>query len=290
MARVKDTNRVDPREVYQYLREKGVSDNHAIGMLANIKHESGFNPTAIGDKGTSIGLFQHHASRAESLKKFAGSSWQDWRKQVDFALQEKGTYNFLKSDFKTPEEASEWWTIKWEVPSNKYEKAKQRAKSIPEMVNLIGVDYTPQPYEQNTRSQTQEINGSEFEPQIQNTYNFPSEQNTFSQKAVMQDSDGNPFEVDIEEIEREVEKIGKVEEKLDKSEDRQEIEQKKQDRINLFKEFGLEAKGIVPYRTKQQELQDQQERTTGYEIQEIEVQRSLPEMPNLFYTNTQLEE
>ena len=279
MGRVKDTGKVDPKEVYQYLKQKGLSDEHALGILTNIEAESGFNYTAVGDKGTSIGLFQHHASRADNLKKFAGSNWKDWKKQVDFALQEKPTQSFLKSNFKTPAEASEWWTVKWEVPSNKYEKAAQRAKGIPAMAAKVGVGGEVSldgNYENQVESTTQTSDPNN------NTNGLNYRDEVLKPTIQIMSDTGEPIEVDIESLEKEVSKIGKVEERLDKSEDRQEVENKKQERVDLFKEFGVEAKGIVPYRTRKQEEQDLQERSTGYEIQNLEIQTSLPELPNIF--------
>lgn len=279
MGRVKDTGNVDPKEVYQYLKEKGLSDEHALGILTNIEAESGFNYTAVGDKGTSIGLFQHHASRAENLKKFAGSNWKDWKKQVDFALQEKPTQSFLKSDFKTPAEASEWWTVKWEVPSNKYEKAKQRARGIPAMASRVGVGSE---VSLNGNNEPQATGQQQPQAPSGNTNGLNYRDEVLKPTIQIMSDTGEPIEVDIESLEREVSKIGKVEERLDKSEDRQEVEDKKQERINLLKEFGVEAKGIVPYRTRKQEEQDMQERSTGYEIQNLDIQTSLPELPNIF--------
>ncbi len=56
MGRVKDKNIVPSGDVYNYLLEKGASDAHAKGILANINAESGFNATAVGDSGSSAGI------------------------------------------------------------------------------------------------------------------------------------------------------------------------------------------------------------------------------------------
>ena len=40
---------VAPQEIYDYLRNKGLSHYHAIGMVNNIKYESGFDPGVRGD-------------------------------------------------------------------------------------------------------------------------------------------------------------------------------------------------------------------------------------------------
>ena len=126
-----DGGSLDPKSVYDYLISKGLTKEHALGMLANIKSESGFNPGAVGDNGTSGGLFQHHATRFDALKKYAGDNWSsNWQKQIDYALTEKDTKNYLAQSFATPEEATTWFTKNWERPSNADVKAAKRVKNL----------------------------------------------------------------------------------------------------------------------------------------------------------------
>ncbi len=79
-------------KMLSYLVEKhGLSPAAAAGMLGNAAAESSFNPGAVGDKGTSGGLFQHHNERWDNLKQFAraqGKTWTDPFTQIDFAVQE----------------------------------------------------------------------------------------------------------------------------------------------------------------------------------------------------------
>ncbi|PYG97718.1 hypothetical protein CVV67_25480, partial [Arthrobacter stackebrandtii] len=44
--------------VIDYLRSKGINDNLAKGIAANVEAESGFNPNAVGDGGKAYGLLQ----------------------------------------------------------------------------------------------------------------------------------------------------------------------------------------------------------------------------------------
>ena len=125
-TRVKDKGYVSPDEMLEYLTSKGVSKNHALGIVANVKYESNFNPNAVGDRGTSAGLFQHHASRKDNMMDFIGNDLGNWRKQVDFMLTESDTKRYLNNDFRTPEKASHWFTVNWERPANKAHKAVQR--------------------------------------------------------------------------------------------------------------------------------------------------------------------
>lgn len=126
-------------EIKDYLIGKGMSENHALGVLANIQAESGFSPGAVGDQGTSFGLFQHHKDRGEAMKNFAGDDWAtNWRAQIDFAFTEGAGQGYLNKQFATPEEASEWWTIKFEVPADKEKKAKERALLISRFIESAG--------------------------------------------------------------------------------------------------------------------------------------------------------
>lgn len=124
-------NQSKAEDIYNYLRSKGVSDLHAKGMLANIQAESNFNSSAIGDGGTSGGLFQHHNERFSALKNFAGADWAtDWKKQIDFALSEPHTKQYLSQNFGSAEEASMWFTRFWENPKDAIMKSFQRAKNV----------------------------------------------------------------------------------------------------------------------------------------------------------------
>lgn len=61
-----------PRTVVEYLTSKGLNAAAGIGVAANIKHESNFRTSAVGDNGTSFGICQWHLGRGEAMKR-----WQD---------------------------------------------------------------------------------------------------------------------------------------------------------------------------------------------------------------------
>lgn len=136
------SNPVNPEQIVSYLKSKGLSANHIVGILANIEAESSFNSGAIGDKGTSGGLFQHHdgpdVNRFTLMRKAAGPNWQtNWKGQIDFALSESEGQQYLSKQFKTPEEASQWFTIYFEIPENKETKAAQRSQNLDRFVRLV---------------------------------------------------------------------------------------------------------------------------------------------------------
>jgi hypothetical protein len=91
---------------------KGYSPVAAAGIVGNTIHESGVDPTAVGDNGTSGGIAQFHNERLANLKAFAaerGKPASDLQTQVDFIdhelhTTETGTLAKLQAA-KTPEEA-----------------------------------------------------------------------------------------------------------------------------------------------------------------------------------------
>lgn len=122
---------VPPQKVYEYLKSKGLSHNHIMGMLANIQAESSFNAGAIGDGGTSGGLFQHHAERFSGMTSYAGKNWRkEWKKQIDYALREGAGRQYAGMTFETPEEASAWFTLNFEKPANASTKAVERLENL----------------------------------------------------------------------------------------------------------------------------------------------------------------
>lgn len=116
--------------IKSYLSSKGLDSNKVAGIMANIKHESNFNPGAIGDGGTSGGLFQHHAGRFSAMKSACGSNWKtNWQGQIDFALSEPAGRQYTSMSFRSPEEATKWWTTKFEIPANAIKQASIRSQS-----------------------------------------------------------------------------------------------------------------------------------------------------------------
>lgn len=106
-----------------------MDDVHRLGILANIKRESNFNPGAIGDGGTSGGLFQHHADRFNKMIRAAGGkgAWKsNWQAQVDFALSEPAGQQYLATKFRSPAEAVTWWVKHFEKPANQAAEIQKR--------------------------------------------------------------------------------------------------------------------------------------------------------------------
>jgi murein DD-endopeptidase MepM/ murein hydrolase activator NlpD len=112
--------RVSPQAVYSYLKSKGMSHIHALGITANIKGESDFE-IGVGEKGNSksgVGLFQYSNVRKPAFLKAVPDYKKNWKSQIDYALNEDRAPEYLKKQFSSPEEASVWWMNNWERPAD----------------------------------------------------------------------------------------------------------------------------------------------------------------------------
>jgi hypothetical protein len=138
-------------EIYTYLvNNKGVSRNHALGIINNLQAESNMqygveisDPSESytqsgGARGTiarSGGIAQWRGARLENLEQYMRNTYGEealktgdtslvdyktnWRAQIDFMLTEDETKKYLNKDFETPEDASKDWTYYWEVPGDR---------------------------------------------------------------------------------------------------------------------------------------------------------------------------
>jgi hypothetical protein len=109
-----------------YLTSKyGLSNIAALGPLANIGRETGFQPRP-GDGGTSDGYFQWHLDRMTRARA-AGATGTDIRKAIDYAMSEPEGQAWLAQAqagaFKTPQQAALAWQTLFEKP--KYPGADQ---------------------------------------------------------------------------------------------------------------------------------------------------------------------
>ena len=86
---------------FNYLcREVGLKPAAAVGVLANLQYESGFNPHCLGDGGTSYGLCQWHNGRWTDLIvtcEAAGLDYTTAEGQMYFLKQELKKYSYMVS-------------------------------------------------------------------------------------------------------------------------------------------------------------------------------------------------
>ena len=134
--------KVSDRQVYQYLRSKGLSHIHALGITANILGESDFRIGAdeAGDGSAGIGLFQYtFPSRKQAFLQAVPDYKTNWKGQIDFAIGEGSSPQYFSTNFQSAEQAAEWWMNNWERPAESV-KAGRRQKHN----NFIQTFNTPQ--------------------------------------------------------------------------------------------------------------------------------------------------
>ncbi len=132
------TNSRNEAIIFKFLvNEMNFNSAVASGILANMYHESSFNPNALGDNGTSYGICQWHNSRWESLKNWCNSNGYDWTTlngQLNYLKFElsKNNYQYLwngrtiYSNLLAIENTAEgayyagwYWCYYYEIPQNK---------------------------------------------------------------------------------------------------------------------------------------------------------------------------
>lgn len=91
---------VSVSDIYHELISQGASTIEALGIMANMINESGFNPEAVGDQGTSFGLVQQHGSYSYLV---TGDPAADMRRQIQTL---KGLGGFSAASGNTPQDAA----------------------------------------------------------------------------------------------------------------------------------------------------------------------------------------
>merc|ERR1711960_15796 len=111
-------------QIWRFFSEKGLAPHQIAAILGNVSTESAFNPMAVGDGGTSFGLFQHHAGRGQGLLGALGGmgGLGNVEAQLEYVWGElltthSGAFdNLLKTTNVT--DATSVWMRQFEVPSN----------------------------------------------------------------------------------------------------------------------------------------------------------------------------
>lgn len=126
--------------IYTYLTTKmGFNGAAACGIIANIQYESGFNPTALGDQGTSYGICQWHKGRYRALVKFCennGYIVSTLDGQLEYLNSElinnyPKVYDYLMNvsdDSMGAYQAAVYWCKYFEVPANADEQSILRGE------------------------------------------------------------------------------------------------------------------------------------------------------------------
>jgi hypothetical protein len=127
----------DRQTVELFWESKGVPAHVAQGIADQVGKESGYDAGAVGDGGTSFGLYQHHADRMKALLA-AVENEQAFREVLGADPIAAAHWAEIKAapDRKT---ASQLWQIYFERP------ARTRHLSVADSVSAKQVDDPPKP-------------------------------------------------------------------------------------------------------------------------------------------------
>lgn len=134
------------KTVIDYLIGKGLNAAAACGVAGNINHESGFNPAAVGDGGTSFGICQWHAGRGTAMKNFVGSNWaNDLSGQLDYLWHDletnySGVLSTLRGVPNTEagcKTAADAFVRRFEIPANVDSESIKRQNTAVSYFNKI---------------------------------------------------------------------------------------------------------------------------------------------------------
>ncbi len=123
--------------IVDFFKKKGLTMSQSAGIAGNLKLESGFRLTVLGDNGTSFGLAQWHKNRWENLKGWCQKKGLDYRSadgQLEFLWHELNTteqnaLNQLKKQ-KSPADAAYAFAKYFERPSEISNKRMKFAEDI----------------------------------------------------------------------------------------------------------------------------------------------------------------
>lgn len=116
------SNPVAVRELYDYMRETGLTHEQAVGALVNVKRESSFNAGAVGDNGNSFGLFQFNlpAGRARPFLNEVPDWQTNPRGQINFMFtRDPQGVAYKNRSFSSSIEAANWFTNRVEIPQDR---------------------------------------------------------------------------------------------------------------------------------------------------------------------------
>lgn len=117
--------------VIRYLENKGFKTSAAVGIAANIQHESGFNPASRGDMQngvyTSFGICQWHNERGNNMKNFVGSGWETnltgqldflWSELVSGYVDMVAKFKVISNNLYGAKDAAEMFVRRFERPAH----------------------------------------------------------------------------------------------------------------------------------------------------------------------------
>lgn len=126
--------------IFNFLRQVlGLNVAGACGVVANIRRESNFSTTALGDGGTSYGICQWHAGRFSNLKTWCAQNGKDyttldgqlWYLKAELEKSYAAVLSYIRAVPNTATgayNAGYRWCLKFEIPANTVASSEQRGE------------------------------------------------------------------------------------------------------------------------------------------------------------------
>ena len=124
-------------EYYQYLRSKGLSPNHAMGIVINAERESGFNHADqhTDTNGLQVGgVLQWNGGRFDAMVRAVPDWKTNWKAQLDYIWDEPSNLSGYTIDeykaktFGSALDAANDWMREWERPQDPSADAEKHAR------------------------------------------------------------------------------------------------------------------------------------------------------------------
>ncbi|TCK43980.1 hypothetical protein B0G84_2328 [Paraburkholderia sp. BL8N3] len=131
----------------EYFESRGWTRAQAIGIASNLQHESGIDPTAVGDNGKAQGIAQWHPDRQAAFQRWAGnwignSTLDQQLGFVDYELRQGGEQRAgaALEKARTPREAASVVSRLYERPAAADAEAAARASTADRIAGLYARD------------------------------------------------------------------------------------------------------------------------------------------------------
>lgn len=133
-------------DTLSYLQSQGLSNHASIALVSRFMQESNLNTGARGDfregHPTAFGIAQWRGDRFMALRQFAadrGTSWTDFKTQVDFALHELGTTHKAAGDkLRSAGDLNQAIDATYDYESPAASRATERGYQLKQVARLAG--------------------------------------------------------------------------------------------------------------------------------------------------------
>lgn len=115
------------------LRNTGFSDDAVAAIMTNMYYESSFDPTNVGDNGTSYGLCQWHNDRYDNLITSFPSTYPTIESQIEFLMYELENdhievFNYLNNEGNSHGDLTYNFCSNFEKPKDTEKTCKERSQ------------------------------------------------------------------------------------------------------------------------------------------------------------------